>query len=299
MTETAPNTEAPHRPARARATTKRWSVAALCALSLSSASCAEILNQLRSGQGNGLPVRAPDPPRVTVQQVRLTRAPRNEHIAMYFCARVAPPPLCQIFGPLPTREDLQFQFTTDLDFENPNQIPLPLVEILAAFTIFPQATGEQNLGAVCLNLCEDPNSCPPAEGACRSDQRDIRTLNDFAGAAVNFLVGVATGQQRFENLRIRTLAPGAHTRSQVHLQLDPDAVLRVIEHVANNSVAQVQRGQQVRFDIPYRFEGTVWLRVENFGRFAASVPPFTGTWQLESLANNGQQQQQQGFPRLF
>lgn len=297
MTVTEPNNEAPQRPARAR-DAKRWSVAALCALSLSSASCAEILNQLRSGQGNGLPVRAPDPPRVTVQQVRLTRAPRNEHIAMYFCSRVAPPPLCQIFGPLPTREDLQFQFTTDLDFENPNQIPLPLVEILAAFTIFPQATGEQNLGAVCLNLCEDPNSCPPAEGACRSDQRDIRTLNDFAGAAVNFLVGVATGQQRFENLRIRTLAPGAHTRSQVHLQLDPDAVLRVIEHVANNSVAQVQRGQQVRFDIPYRFEGTVWLRVENFGRFAASVPPFTGTWQLESLANNGQQQQQ-GFPRLF
>jgi hypothetical protein len=298
VTDTAPNTESLPRPARARAAT-RASLAALCALSLSSASCAEILNQLRSGQGNGSIVRPPDPPRVTVQQVRLTRAPRNEHIAMYFCTRVAPPLLCQVFGPVPTREDLTFQFTTDLDFENPNQIPLPLVEILAAFTVFPQATGEQNLGAVCLNLCEDPSSCPPAEGACRSDQRDIRTLNDFVGAAVNFLVGVATGQQRFENLRIRTLAPGAHTRSQVHLQLDPDAVLRVIEHVANNSVAQAQRGQQVRFEIPYRFEGTVWLRVENFGRFAASVPPFTGTWQLESLANNGQQQQQPGFPRLF
>ncbi len=276
------------------------SLATLCAMSLSTAGCAEILNQLRSGQGTGSPIRPPEPPRVTVQQVRLTRAPRNEHIAMHFCTRVAPPIVCSVLGPVPTREDLQFQFTTDLDFENPNQIPLPLVEILAAFTVFPAVTGEQNLGAVCLNLCEDPNSCPPAEGACRSDQRDIRTLNDFAAAGINFLVGVATGQQRFENLRIRTLAPGAHTRSQVHLQLDPDAVLRVIEHVANNAVTQAQRGQQVRFDIPYRFEGTVWLRVENFGRFAASVPPFTGTWQLESLANNQQQGQPGvGLPRLF
>ena len=95
---------------------------------------------------------------------------------MYFCTRVAPPIICQIFGQLPTREDLQFQFTTDLDFQNPNQIPLPLVEILAGFTVFPQAAGEHNLGAVCLNLCEDPSVCPPATDACRSDQRDIRTL---------------------------------------------------------------------------------------------------------------------------
>ncbi|MBL8680701.1 MAG: hypothetical protein JNK05_16095 [Myxococcales bacterium] len=278
---------------------RRFALASLAAVSLSSAGCAEFLSQLRAGQNSGLPVRAPEPPRVRVEQVRLTRAPRNEHIAMYFCTRVAPPIVCSIFGPIPTREDLQFQFTTDLDFENPNQIPLPLVEVLAGFTIFPEVTGEQNLGAVCLNLCEDPASCPPAQNACRSDQRDIRTIDDFARATVNFLVGVATGQQRFENLRIRTLAPGAHTRTQVHLQLDPDAVLRVIEHVGNNAVQQAQRGQQVRFDIPYRFEGTVWLRVENFGRFAASVPPFTGTWQLESLANNGQQGGQPGFPRMF
>jgi hypothetical protein len=236
---------------------------------------------------------------VRVEQVRLTRAPRNEHIAMYFCTRVAPPIVCQVFGPLPSREDLQFQFTTDLDFENRNQIPLPLVEILAAFTVFPEATGQQNLGAVCLNLCEDPSSCPPAQNACRSDQRDIRTIDDFARASVNFLVGVATGQQRFENLRVRTLAPGAHTRTQVHLQLDPDAVLRIIEHVGNNAVQQAQRGQSVRFEIPYRFEGTVWLRVETFGRFAASVPAFTGTWQLESLANNGGHSPLPGAPRLF
>lgn len=272
----------------------KLALASLCALSLSTASCAEILSQLRGNSlNNNGAIRPPDPPRVTVAQVRLTRAPKNEQIAMHFCTRVAPPLLCQVFGPLPTREDLQFQFTTDIDFENPNQIPLPLVEILAAFTVFPQATGEQNLGAVCLNLCEDPSSCPPAAGACRSDQNDIRTIDDFARAGVNFLIGVATGQQRFENLRIRTLAPGARTRAQVHYQLDPDAVLRVVEHVANNAVAQAQRGQQVRFDIPYRFEGTVWLRVENFGRFAASVPPFTGTWQLESM-NNGQAQQRPG-----
>ncbi|MDP3275162.1 MAG: hypothetical protein Q8Q09_08210 [Deltaproteobacteria bacterium] len=267
----------------------------LSTAALSQTSCAEVLNQLRSGQGTGA-MRPPDPPQVTVAAVRLTRAPRNEQIANYFCQRALNQSLgplagmvCQVFGPAPRPEDMQFQFTTDLDFRNPNQIPLPLVEILAAFTVFPAATGERNLGAVCLNLCQDPATCPPAQDACRSDQRDIRTMQDFAGAAVNFLVGVATGQNSLENLRIRTLAPGATTRAQVHLQLDPQAVLAVLEHVANGAVQQAQRGQQVRFDIPYRFEGTVWLRVENFGRFAATVPPFTGTWQLDQVARDAAQ----------
>lgn len=266
----------------------RSSASLLCLslLSLGNASCAQLLSSLRAGQTPAL--RAPDPPRVTVASVRLTRAPRNEQLAVYFCTRVAPPIICQIFGPIPSPQELQFQFTTDLDLQNPNSIPLPLVEILAGFTVFPQATGERNLGAVCLNLCEDPTSCPPAQDACRSDQRDIRTLQDFAGASVNFLLAVATGQQRFENLRIRTLAPGQTTRTQVHLQLDPEAVLSVIEHMSTNVVQQTQRGQAARFEIPYRFEGTVWLRVENFGRFAASIPRFEGSWPLESLASNRQ-----------
>ena len=271
---------------KSRIVARTLSVLLLSTLAATTSGCAELLHSLRSGQSTPAAIRPPEPPRVTVAAVRLTRAPRNEQIAMYFCTRVAPPIICQIFGQLPTREDLQFQFTTDLDFQNPNQIPLPLVEILAGFTVFPQAAGEHNLGAVCLNLCEDPNVCPTVADACRSDQRDIRTIQDFAGASVNFLLAVATGQQRLENLRIRTLAPGQTTRAQVHLQLDPEAVLSVVEHMSTNVVQQAQRGQVGRFEIPYRFEGTAWLRVENFGRFAASIPPFTGTWQLDSLANN-------------
>jgi hypothetical protein len=270
-------------------------LATLSALSLSG--CAEFLSQLRAPDGIS-PLRAPTPPRVTVSQVRLTRAPTNEQLAAHFCTRVAPPLVCALLGPAPSREDLQFQFTTDLEFENTNQVPLPLVEILAGFTVFPQATGERNLGAACLNLCEDPARCPPSTDACRSDARDIRTLDDFAGAAVNFLSAVATGQQRIENLRVRTLAPGARTRTQIHLQIDPDALLRVIEHSAARTLSQAQQGQPARFEIPWRFEGTAWLRVEGFGRFAAAIPPVTGTWQLTSPEARSQGPAP-GLPRLF
>jgi hypothetical protein len=273
-----------------------WSsLALLSALTLSG--CAELLSQLRASEGAAGP-RAPTPPRVTVSRVRLTRAPTNEQLAAHLCGRVAPPPVCTLLGPTPSREELQFQFTADLEFENTNQVPLPLVEVLAGFTVFPQATGERNLGAACLTLCEDPARCAPAADACRSDARDIRTLDDFAGAAANFLTAVATGQQRLENLRIRTLAPGARTRTSIHLQLDPDALLRVIEHGAERVVAQVQRGQPARFEIPWRFEGTGWLRVEGFGRFAASIPPVTGTWEIPS-PQGAPQAPPLGLPRLF
>jgi hypothetical protein len=224
----------------------------------------------------------PIPPRVTVADVRLTEAPTNEMLAAYYCAQVAGPFVCGLLGRVPAREEIRFVFAVDLDVRNANAFPLPLVEVLSAFTAYPQATGRQNLGAVCLSLCESGDCPQNSAQACRSSQSDIRTMDDFARAAVGFLIAVADGRERFENLRVRTIAPNGQTRATIRLQLDADTVLSLVRTMSEQAIQQAQRGQQVQFAIPYQFEGTVWVNIEHFGRLAVAVPPVRGTWNLQA-----------------
>jgi hypothetical protein len=255
--------------------------ALIVALALPGAGCAEILQQLQTNNAQGTGVQ-PLPPHVNVASVRLVHAPSNQTLAAYYCTQVAPALVCGLFGPLPQPDDLRFRFDVDLDLTNPNGFPVPTVELLAAFTAYPQATGQQNLGAVCLSLCDDPTQCAQnGANACRSDQSDIRDANDFARATANFLVAVAEGQEHLENLRVRTIPANGQMRVTLHLELGADSVLALVRTLSNDAIQQLQRGQQPQFAIPYRVEGTVWINVEHFGRIAANVPAFEGTWNLQ------------------
>ena len=62
----------------------------------------------------------------------------------------------------------------ELEARNPASIPMPVVSALVAFAAYPEATGAQNLGTVCVSMCEDPNSCPQVADACASDEPQIR-----------------------------------------------------------------------------------------------------------------------------
>jgi hypothetical protein len=190
--------------------------------------------------------------------------------------------VCNLFVAVPAHDDLRFTFAIDLDVRNPNAIPIPVVEMLAAFTAFPAATGQQNLGAACLTFCADPNNCAQdAPNACHSDSRDIRSITDFAQAAARFLIAVADGEQRFDNLRLRTIPANGTARATVRLSLDVDTMLTVMRTLSQDAIQQITQGRIPAFAIPYRFEGTIWINVDNFGRFGASIPPYTGTWNLQ------------------
>jgi hypothetical protein len=236
---------------------------------------------LQQVAGTGASIPRPDPPRMVVAEVGLAAHPTALIVARALCPRVAPVPVCMVLGGRPSPAELRITFGVALDVENPNTIPLPLVEALVAFTAFPGATGTQNLGAVCISMCDDPAACPPRPDACTAGGPEIRTVNDFAGAAAGFLLAVATGQESVENLRVKTLAPGGTTRVTVQLALDPEQVLALLATLGNESLAAVQRGQVPRFIIPWQVEGSAWVTVERFGKLAAAFGPVQGTWELK------------------
>ena len=224
----------------------------------------------------------PQPPQVTVSSVQLTQHPTATQIAARLCQEVAPALLCTtMFGGQPG-EALRFAFAVNLDVQNPNTIPLPMVDILAAFTAFPGAAGQESLGAVCLQLCENGQNCPQGGAdACRGgSEPEIRTLEDFAMATAGFLFAVARGEQSIDNLRIRTIPAGGQSTVTIQLELDADVVLRILQTLASDALANIRRGQPAQFSIPYRIEGSVWLRVENFGRFGTNFGPYEDRWRL-------------------
>jgi hypothetical protein len=240
--------------------------------------CPAVMKQL-GGPGG---VQAPPPPRIVVAEVRLARMPSKENIARYLCPQVAPTPfLCQALGRSPTAAELAFVFELRLDVTNSASIPLPMVEALTAFTAFPAEQGAQNLGAVCLAMCDDPATCPPpGADACTGGGPSIKTKEDFAMAAASFLVNVAAGQASLDNLRIKTIPAGATTQVVIQLQLDPVQLLGLVNRFAQDAIAQVKRGKVPSFTIPYSVEGSVWVRVEGFGKLSAAFGPYANQWTL-------------------
>jgi len=225
--------------------------------------------------------KAPDPPKMVVAEVTLAQHPGAPIVARALCPRIAPVPVCMVLGGKPSAAELRITFSIGLDVQNPNPIELPLVEALVGFTAFPGAQGKQNLGAVCVSMCEDPAQCPPRQDACTAASGpEIRTSRDFAGAAAGFLVAVAAGQASLDNLKVRTLKPNATTRVTVSLALDPEQIVSLIATLATEAIAQVKRGQVPKFVIPYAVEGSAWVTVTGLGKLAAGFGPFQGQFEL-------------------
>ena len=219
-------------------------------------------------------------PEVSIAAVRLVELPSNKELASYYCGEYLSPVICRAFGPVATISDVHFAFDVELEFGNPNPIPLPIVQSLFAFTAFPEESGARNLGTACLSFCEDPRRCQQSADACVSDQPEIRDVRDFAGAVKDFLISVALEERRFEELRVRTIAPGKQTRMIVRLGLDPAKMVDLIAKMAEGDIERVKDAQTPKLSIPYRIEGTAWVSVESFGRFATNFGPTSGSWRL-------------------
>jgi hypothetical protein len=226
--------------------------------------------------GGGVP--RPSPPRVVVGGVVLAAAPSPTDVARYLCPRVAPAPVCMILG---GPGQLIFAFDVNLDVTNTNNIPLPVVEALVGFTAYPGQNGSR-LGSVCLHMCEDPRACPQGQaGACGSGGGpEIRTVNDFAGAAAGFLVNVATGQAHLDNLRLRTIPAGGTVRVTFRLEVNAPQLLDLVVKFANAAMSAIQRGSAPQLSIPYSLEGSVWVSVQSFGKLAAGFGPVQGTFDI-------------------
>ncbi len=255
----------------------------LPALLLSSCSLLGLPNVNTGGQQV-----APDPiaPDVSVAQVSLAHMPTAEHLAAHYCQELLPgiqgQLICRVLGPLPTPQDLEFAFDLELEVANPNQVPLPVVSALVAFTAFPDQAQGQRLGATCVTFCDDPNSCQESANACQDESNSpmIRDASDFAMAAAGFLIDVARGEASFDDLRLQTIAPNERVRVVVRLALAPTQMLNLMKELLDDTLASVRQGQVPTFQIPFSVEGTAWVNISGFGRLAAGFGPFSDTWTI-------------------
>jgi hypothetical protein len=250
---------------------------------LSCSSAGQLAGMLNAGGGGAAAVR-PNPPRLLNTEVRLAEHPTEQMLAAYYCSQLVrvPPPLpspCMAFGRVPTRDDIRFTFSVDLTLRNENRIPLPTAEALLAFTAYPAANGQRNLGALCVSL-RNADQVTDLPTGCQDRGDNIRTAADFAGASARFLFNVATGQTSVDQVRIRTIPPGGEIHVVVQLGLDVETTLGLIQTMSQEALNGLSRGQAPHFTIPYALEGSLWVEVENFGRFAVSVPRSEGTFDL-------------------
>ena len=254
---------------------KRAYVALVLVLCVGLSSCAALGIPEFGGIGG-----RPNSPIVKVSGVTMSAMPTSKALASYYCGQYLGPLICRAFGPVTKIEDINFNFDVGLAFQNPNPIPLPLVSALFGFKAFPEATGEQNLGAVCLTMCEDPSNCQQSADACTSSEPEIRDINDFVGAAAGFLMSTALGQNKLSDLKVRTIPANENMNMVVRLGLSPVQTVKLIKKLAKGEINEVKRAKVPKFALPYELEGSAWVNVESFGRLASGFGPVQGKFDL-------------------
>ena len=258
----------------------------------------EFLSQV---QGNALPLaQAAKPllPKVAYQDATLVQAPSRAMMAAYFCPLVVPDPFgvqgvaalaCrQAFGNPPAPQQMTVAFDLRFVVDNPNHFPVPVAELLTAATVFPAQTNTA-LGAACVVFCgANQPGCTghPGPNSCRASSRDIRSLQDFQNAALNFLVasGIALLAGQKPSFLMPQIVADGHIVLTARFAFGPDALLATLREVARQALEQLKGGHEVVFDIPYRLQGTVWFDVGQLGRVALGFGPADGKWQIPTAS---------------
>jgi len=253
-------------------------------LALSSTSCAELQALLQAG--------ALTPPTVTFRGAHLVRSPSRRQMSAFYCPRVAQSQLgiaagalCGgLFGVPPPQQDMTLGFDLQFAVANPNNVPLPLSEILTAVSLFPGAS-QQNLGAVCVRLCAPGDAACQAgrdPNACRSGRSDIKSLSDFPQAVANLLV--SEGLSAAAGAPLKFEAPKVLSASSLDVvarfSLTPEALIPIFEQLARQSVSELKAGRELSFNVPYKMEGTVFADAGSLGRIAAGFGPSSGDWAI-------------------
>jgi len=238
-------------------------------------------------QAQGLMETVVEVPAVSVGDIELARSPAFGKLAGYYCPRVYSAPLvddlCRnLVGAPPPVEELFFRFVLPLEVGNPNEFPLPAVSLLTALEVF-SGDEARELSAVCIRFCDTSEvDCNPYDpNACYSDDPDIRSVDDFAGAALNYLtIYLADSVQGTvpPELRVKTIPALGKATVFITFDVAPGAVLSVMEALFLAQVDKLVSGDTFALSIPYSIQGSIWFHVQNFGRFGVSYGPVEGTW---------------------
>lgn len=243
-------------------------------------SCDEFLQRFPAG---GTPELAPE---VDVGALQLRHGPALDDLAAYYCPQVIGDPLvalgCRVaLGPPPPKAALFFEFGVVINLHNPNDIPVPALDVLLALTLFDDAQAEA-LGAICVSLCgtDDP-TCDgrPRPGACEPQGDDVRSIEDFIARIPGLIADIASGQAE-EELRKSTIAAGGDVSLDLAFILGIDQALVVFEKTALTYVESLLSGGSATLSVPTRVDGTVYFRLPVLGRIGVDFGPFRSTWEI-------------------
>lgn len=259
---------------------------ALLGLVVATAPGCALLNQFLGQGGGAQGVANLLNPRVSATPLRLSRSPSMQALGAYFCPQVINDPIARMgcsvaLGSPPPREQMVFEFATTVTIQNPNNVPIPALDLLLAMKMF-QGQGAESLGAICVSMCgANDRGCngQPKPGACTSNQPTIRTMRDFVSAVPGLIAGLV-GAALSGELQKSTIAAGGNVVLNLNFGLGIDQALRVIQRVIPQLVeSQLQRGRP-SLVIPVSGEGTVFVNMPGSGRIGVGFGPLSTNWQV-------------------
>lgn len=291
--QAAPNSSTRWRPQKKKRSALQ--ILSLCALwtlcwggALLGLSSCSLLDELANLDTQGTTT----PPTVTASALQLKSRPTITQLAAYYCPVVIDDVIVRlgcaaILGSPPPTSALTFVFGVNIQIHNPNNIPVPALDILLALRLFDgQAT--EALGAICMSMCgsADP-TCDgsPKPGACQSSQSDIRNLDDFAARIPSLIADIVTGKAEQE-LRKSTIAAGGDVKLDLAFVLGLDQALRVFQKTALTYVMDMLSGRNASLSVPVSAEGSVFFNLPVVGRLGVGYGPLKTTWQIDSTLLN-------------
>lgn len=263
--------------------------------------CAELGALGLGAQGPGGPAQQKAvAPTIETSPPQLRRAPNIMMLAAHYCPIVIDNPIARlacgtVLGPQPRPEQLAFEFGVTITARNPNDIPIPALDILLAMTLF-QGQEAEGLGAICVSMCGqgDP-ACTgaPKPGACTAQQNDVRRIEDFAARVPGLIAGLVTGQTSIEQeLRKSTIVAKGDLRLDLAFTMGIEQMLRIIQKLSNRFVDGLLKGQQIALDIPVSAQGTVFVELPIVGRLGVGYGPLQTSWRVDKMMQQLQQVQQ-------
>lgn len=227
-------------------------------------------------------------PNVTLANPTLVRGPSLFQLAAYYCPTIIDDPVVSVtcaitLGAPPPKSDLEFEFSIPLRIENPNDIPVPAVDILVAMTVFEGAQA-QEVGALCISMCtEDNPNCdgkPTDPNACKDDEETINSVDDFEQRLPGLISDVLTGKA-IEEIKKWDVPQGGDINLDLTFTLGVDPAIAVFERVALQYVEALLSGRSTRMEVPISARGSVFFRLPLAGKIGVEYGPAKGVWVIE------------------
>ncbi|MAY79420.1 MAG: hypothetical protein CL930_01405 [Deltaproteobacteria bacterium] len=221
------------------------------------------------------------PPDAEFSRVDLKDKPTARELARYACHQAGGN--STICGNNISKDKLLFSFDIVFDLANNNEkVPIPLVEILLGVSVYD----DENLGAVCISFCdpEDPECASEsnAEGACDAENaEEVTTAADIVPTVdelTNIAESVADGD--FGNHEFRTIPAQEEIEAHIQFDFNIDTMLDLSVHILTDLGEDLLAGRDLRANIPYVMDGSLFFDIPEMGRHAIGFGPIEDRWTI-------------------